>query len=126
MRFDDFTSGCFAEYKFTALFPSVACENIMHVDVHVDDDMNPATPDNNDQDDDPDTLDEPEEQESGMPFADQDLCNPKADENYVKPPLGTPYKPIRVIGSSINPDFKTTCDPTLLHCVLNPESLLIR
>jgi hypothetical protein len=126
MRFDDFTSGCFAEYKFTALFPSVGCENIMHVDVHVDDDMDPATPDDNDQDDDPETKDVPEEQETGMPFLDEALCNPKPDENFVKPALGTPYKPVRVFGSGINPDFKTTCDATVAHCVLKPESVLIR
>lgn len=43
---------------------------------------------------------------------DNDACSPVAD-----PAKG------RVFGSGINPDFETTCDPQLLHCVLTTDPL---
>jgi hypothetical protein len=45
--------------------------------------------------------------ESTPEVASDEQCDPRAD-----PAKG------RVFGSGINPDFKTRCDPELLHCVL--------
>jgi hypothetical protein len=43
----------------------------------------------------------------GNPVPDEGFCDPNPD-----PSVG------RIFGSGINPDFKVSCDPTLLHCVL--------
>ncbi len=101
MRFEDVDAGCSAEYKFIALFPSVYCG----MDIDVDDDNNPDTDAAND-DADPDT-DDPQ-----TTVADNLACSPEAD-----PSVG------RTFGSGINPDFKVTCDPVLLHCVLTEPPL---
>jgi hypothetical protein len=103
MHFENRTPGaeCTADYKFVAMYPSVPCSD----EVHVDDDNNPDTPSEND-DADVDNDDTP----NLVPNSDHCLPDPDPDKG-------------RVFGSGINPDFKTTCDPDLLHCVLTEAPL---
>jgi hypothetical protein len=81
MRFEDVTAGCFSEYKFVAIYPSVDCQIY-------------------------------DEEGNGTGMGDSRNCDPNPN-----PAEG------RVFGSGINPDFKTTCDPDLLHCVLTEPPL---
>lgn len=97
MKFEDLEAGCEASYKVTGLFPAVPCG------IDVDDDNDPMT---DAADDDADTMN-PDPQQP-----DNAACSPVAD-----PASG------RVFGSGINPDFSTTCDPTLLYCVLTTAPL---
>lgn len=126
MKFENLTPGaeCSVEYDFIGLYPSVACEVEILMDEHVDDDMDPATPVEND-DGDPTTPDTPETTVVRTE-PDDALCDPKAETGWKRPGVGVEYKAPRIFGSGINPDFKTKCDPVLLHCVLQEGTELVR
>jgi len=114
MRFEDVVNGCSAEYTFYGMYPSVYCgEDVMG---QADNDGDPSTPVENDTDDDGDPMTDVAD-DDGMPGPDMDAeevigtnavdlyCDAKGD-----PATGR-------LGSGINPDFKTKCDPVDFHCV---------
>jgi hypothetical protein len=134
--------GCSAQFKVTALYPSVSCAGFPVVD------MNPATGDDAGQDSglfadgglggmdaevDPDATtgeDSSVEEDSGEfvppegcdplqpagpdPIVDETLCSQDA------PMTGGPS------GSNINPDFMVQCDPQQLRCVLSADPPSLR
>jgi len=115
MRFEDVVNGCTAEYTFYGMYPSVYCgEDVIG---HADNDGDPNTPIENDTDDDEDPMTDVAD-DDGTPGPDMDeeevigtnavdlYCDAKGD-----PATGR-------LGSGINPDFKTKCDPVDFHCVL--------
>lgn len=57
----------------------------------------------------------PQEEPAGPQTADETLCSPNPDLSKG-----------RAVGSGINPDFSTTCDPHLLLCVLKSEPPSLR
>lgn len=54
--------------------------------------------------------------------ADGDEMTPDTAQDKLCDPVANPDEG-RVFGSGINPDFKTRCDPDLLHCVLTETPL---
>lgn len=113
MTFDNLTVGeeCSVTFKFTSLYPAVGCIAEILKDEIGDCDEDPTTPD---------------ELCEGVVVRtepDNALCDPKAEEGWVKPPTGQEYKAARVFGSGINPDFKTKCDATIGYCVLDGDPL---
>lgn len=126
MKFENLTPGaeCTFEASFIGLYPSVYCEETIYVDQHVDNDEDPATPVEND-DEDP-TTEDALEPVAVRTEPDDALCSPAAEVGWKKPAPGIEYKNPRIFGSGINPDFKTKCDPVLLHCVLDEGTELVR
>lgn len=115
MTFENLTPGaeCTVSFEFNGLYPAAHCIADILIDEVGDCDEDPMTPD---------------ELCQGVLVRnepDQDLCNAKAEVGWTKPPTGTEYKPARVFGSGINPDFATTCDATSGYCVLNAGTSLI-
>ncbi len=108
MSFENLTPGqeCTVSFKFVGLYPAAHCIADVLIDHMCDDDGDPATPDVFCEGD--FVRNEP----------DDALCDAKAEEGWKKPPAGTEYKPARVFGSGINPDFKTKCDADSGYCVL--------
>jgi hypothetical protein len=127
MTFENLTAGeeCTASYKFVALYPAVHCEAEILMDRQVDDDEDPATPSDND-DADPTKMDEIVIGDFVRAEIDDDLCLAAPEVGWTKPPPGTEYKPARVFGSGINPDFKTHCDVDLGYCVLDDNTALVQ
>lgn len=110
----DATAGCSVTFKFVGLYPAVPCIGDTLIDHDCDDDGDPMTPD---------VFCEGDLVKSEP---DDALCNPVAEEGWKKPAAGIEYKPPRVFGSGINPDFKTTCDKDLGYCVLVAGTELVK
>ena len=110
----DATAGCTVTFKFVSLYPAVPCIGDTLIDHDCDDDGDPMTPD---------VFCEGDVVKSEP---DDALCNPVAEEGWKKPAAGIEYKPPRIFGSGINPDFKTTCDKDLGYCVLVAGTELIK
>lgn len=139
MKFEDVVAGCSAEYTFFGMYPAVPCgddvmgqvDNDMDpttpVENDTDDDMDPMTPVGNDKDDDGDPM-TPVTDDDGMPGPDVDMD----EEEYIRTdpndiycdPKGDPT--VGRLGSGINPDFTTKCDPVDFYCIATPETRLIK
>lgn len=139
MTFRDHLANCDAQYKFYGLYPAVYCgEDIFE---QVDNDMDPATPVDNDKDDDGDPAtpvnnDRDDDEDPATPVDDDDgTAGPDVDADepeYIRTdpiditcdPKGDPA--VGRLGSGINPDFQTSCDPELFYCVLKPGTELVK
>jgi hypothetical protein len=123
MKFEDVVAGCSAEYTFYGLYPSIYCgEDVMG---QADNDGDPSTPVENDTDDDEDPM-TPVTDDDGMPGPDMDaeeVIGVKAVDLYCDA-KGDPAS--GRLGSGINPDFKTICDPVDFHCVVAAGTELVQ
>lgn len=139
MKFEDVIAGCSADYTFFGMYPAVPCgddvfgqvDNDMDaatpVENDTDDDGDPMTPVDNDKDDDEDPM-TPVTDDDGMPGPDVDAD----EEEYIRTdpndiycdPKGDPS--VGRLGSGINPDFVTKCDTVDFYCLVTPETRKIQ
>jgi hypothetical protein len=122
----DAVANCSATYKVTMVWPAVGCEKLEFLKAaHPPDEGDPE----NDCDDDPGIPCNPSDRSTCV------TCDPATDEDCEAVPTGEPEnklcddepdpEPQYAIpfGSGISPDLKVKCDPDLLLCVLDSESI---
>ena len=137
--------GCTAQYKMTAVYPAVSCGVdttaappspatdpdagdaarpqgsdagiAQGMDASVD--MDAAGPETGE-----DGASPTEEEDGGCPAAEEPAAPQVADETLCSP--NPDVSKGRDIGSGINPEFSTVCEPTTLLCVLKSEPPSLR